>query len=497
MRSSITVPTCVGAILCFLLLLVGYYQVSHSVIHAFDTGLYLQILSNLLREGSWASSVTGEANFLAHHFQPILILLAPLHSLHASSLTLFSVSAFAIFLGLLFFFLTYREKMDLGVQCSLAAWLVLYPSIANRIMYSFVPEVLAFPFLILQAVWLSKGLPKGFKGILALLGVQIASGLCKENIWLVNAFCCLLFAYRERDRYPFFLTFALANLGVFSFLFTYWMPAHTNLPAYYGLKYYANASVGEINSFYKAIEACLLNLFSLRSLETLVSSILLFSLFLPLIRPGLAALSALPGICLILFASHPIVHSAQNHYQLLVVPFLLVANAEAIYKVSYFQIAKVRRWLLIFLPIVPFVLGTLPSLVRYHRLIEANPKSEFIAADVHKVRDELQRKQNLNLIVDGNLQPLFHDFVNVKVLSSFVGNPLPLTEKDFQEATDIVTMNDLSEIEDCQKVKASKEDRLEYDYTAFYTYCQWLKARKLRPSISPQSGLVHFETIKP
>jgi len=58
---------------CYLGL--GYVRSESALIHAFDTGLYLQLLNNLLAGCGWMSSIVQESTFLAHHFQPLLVLL--------------------------------------------------------------------------------------------------------------------------------------------------------------------------------------------------------------------------------------------------------------------------------------------------------------------------------------------------------------------------------------------------------------------------------------
>lgn len=66
--------------LSLLYLGLGYTRSEIGLIHAFDSGIYLQILSNLAAGRGWASSIVQESQFLAHHFQPIVALLVPLHA---------------------------------------------------------------------------------------------------------------------------------------------------------------------------------------------------------------------------------------------------------------------------------------------------------------------------------------------------------------------------------------------------------------------------------
>src|SRR6185312_9985983 len=125
----------------------GVWRDARALINAFDTGVYMQVLHNVREHGDLASSLTGETNFLAHHFQPAILLLAPLAWVPRHPVVYLFVGLAAIILTVLPMMKLVaalpREAQGLGYAAVLA--FCMHPSVAGCIWHGFDPDVLALP----------------------------------------------------------------------------------------------------------------------------------------------------------------------------------------------------------------------------------------------------------------------------------------------------------------------------------------------------------------
>ena len=477
----------------------AWSRTSHALVHAFDTGLYLQLINNIWSHHDFASSMTGEQNFLAHHFQPIMIFLSPIAMFNLSPMMLYFVSMVCIVSTVIVFFkfspINRFAKKDASylVYFTFLMTLIWHPTVANRMYFSFVPEVIALPFLMVQACLLFKIQLK--KNDLILLVIcQLVAGLCKENIWLVNFVVCLTFAYIQKPKQKFFYSLAAANILIFCFLFFYWMPKNTSLPSYYALRYFANPSV-EITGKITLLQAMIYNVFSLQSLKTLFL-IILSTGVLSVAMPTRAVFPGLVGIGFVLISSHSLVHILGNHYMLLSLPFLWVGAVYNLQK-PRFSHPMITRWVCVCLILAPMYMTLGGNFGVYIDLnkVKKYPYTSLILDDLDKIRKEL--KPNSKILADANLSTYLPEYRNLKNILNFVGNPYDISSQDMAEATDVITSVELRNFPGrCGGVKEIKAlDKLDYNYDSFYRFCDWLVNNKMVLKPYPDSKLYHYRYL--
>jgi uncharacterized membrane protein len=493
---------CVAIIMIVLVVLaslyLGWMKQERAFIHAFDTGIYLQILSNLSNGLGWSSSITGEDNFLAHHFQPVVALLVPFFHLSPRPFMLFCCSALAALVTIWIVCAGFWGRLPRRYLCSVSLLIVLHPSIFSRMMHSFVPEVLSLPAMTLLAIVLIKGRGIFRIGWPVYVILVLFAGASKETIWPCLAACCFLHGAKwVADRYVAWVLGAFCA-AMFCFLFFYWMPQHTNMPSYYGLRYYLPSGVERPSSIIGWIEVLLGNLLSVRSLNTLVNSVAMPVAFLPLLGPWIFWVAALPGLVFILCSTHLAVHHPGNHYQIIILPFFFVGILSAIESRALFSQPSVKRWLPVLVLLPSLWLYDLPMSVADIQTMARNEHSKYVARDITKAKNDILKDRRAKLIVDANLQPYFYDYLNLRVLLPFVSNPTPMTDGDFRGADFIVTLVDVRGL-DCRSLLAKPgSESLQYDYEAFYAYCDAVKGNQSLTSVTySDSGLVVYAQPSP
>lgn len=460
----------------------------------FDTGIYLQVLHNLWAKGTWASSITGESNFLAHHFQPLISILAPLTAFANRSLTLFSVSAVCTFFTALQV-TTYARKICTLNSTWIAAFTAaiwLHPSIANRVYHGFVPEVLALPLYTFVGIQLLKpSLALGRHTTSAVLLALVLAGLCKENLWLNNIWFCILFAWKSNHQRRVWFLSAAAFLGIFIFLFYYWMPAHSVLPNYYGMRYFvdpsaAGSGVGTI------VHSLIGNVFSLTSIKTILLTIAAPLLFLPFIFCNIATVAALPTIAMIL-CTRSFQHVIENHYLLPALPLLWLSAVTNVARIGPLAVSmRKQRYVALGLVLVPLCIllfsenGILGSLARSTR----SERLPYIRADAQTIAAQLYNDSYV--LAEGTIQPTLPTLQRVKDILSFSGNPNPVNERDHELVTDVITFTAYNDIELCQNLLRSDELPSNLDVERTVATCRWLTNTAKTTIPYPNSGLYHL-----
>lgn len=478
-----------------ILLLVGALRDQYSLVSAFDTGLYLQWLYGFWRQGSLASSITGEANFLAHHFQPVALLFAPLVGAFGRPVILYLASAAALaaawWIGRQVFGGADRRRSRWynGVFVVFAA----HPALAGRVWYSFVPDLLALPAFFWMALTLCRPeRPVGSALRLSCLWLIafLWAGVAKETFWLTNGFVALAGLLLQRERRIFFAVCAVVQFAVFAFLFLRWMPAHTNMPSYYGLRFYLDVAPDSSVTLADFAGACLQNLFSLRTPETL-GWLLLLTCGMPLLRWSWIWCAAIPGLMIILLAKEGQVHHPANHYQIPVLPFLM---APAFYaQERYGQLwAKIGRG------VGPVLLALVPAGFCFfmaggiiEQLLTISHESRRLHLLDHVQQIKVETDISSPMIVDGLLQPLFYDYPDVTVLLGHVGNPVRRPVLGNTETLTIVTSVDLKAVPDCSKVLLGGTQLIP-DYAYFQQLCARVQTAATTVRLFPGSGLVVY-----
>lgn len=511
------VSTAFYAFIASVLLAIGAVRSSRLMVHAFDSGIYLQILSGLAADwGSrnwsslflWPSSVTGESNFLGHHFQPIVIVLLPAYYFLKSPIGLFAVSALCIAMAVgltalhsesLHRSLNQQPGSRRPLEIILGSLLfAVFPAFSARLYFGFAPDVLAVPALTMQAIFLSGfsarnngvlfrpsrfgKISLGFTGALLFISSQIWSGACKEVFWIINSWVALLLAIQLRRhgdiRGSNLLVFwTVIQFAAFFWLFLVWMPGQSNHVRYYGLNYFDFKMTALLQTNWLAI------------LELLFAS----GFFVALLRPSFCLLGAIPGLMIVILARYQQVQSTTAIYALAFVPFFIVAVSDNLVRLSDRR-ARIGRWLL-WGAVVASIVLQLPLMYRSVRPAWTT-SLENLPVDVADARQRFDK--DAYLLVDGNLQPAFHRWRQVRIILGFVGNPAPLKQRDFDAATDVLTMLDVDQLNDCREIQPDSTDDWAapgvpyYDYPGFVRFCQWLRNVSRDKVIYPNSGLVHY-----
>lgn len=472
-----------GAVLALLLLsalylTLGYIRSESGLIHAFDTGIYLQILSNLSAGRGWASSITGEHLFLAHHFQPIIALLLPLHALLKSPFALLLVSG--IFsLGSSLLLMAVLPAKGIASRSS-STWIglafFLHPTISSRIYYSFVPEVMALPALCYLACLLAKDDRLHRREWAGFIFSLLWIALCKETLWLTSAWVAIVLAIRHRKakEAPIFWALGAAFILGFLYLFLSWMPSHSDLGDYYGLVYYQNDLIGGQWGLAGKILGAALNLISLQSLGSFVVAALLIPIGLTLFGGYWALLGALPAMALIMAAQHNQIHDLTNHYLLGALPFLAVASAIGLDQAKLRIDRSLRAYLGLAALLVPAAVTLLHNSGFIFQTLFASQRMNTELVHAAAVLRQTIEPDDV-ILIDGSLQPLFSDLPHVKIILGFQGNPTHVTPEDLARVKHVVTTNDLAAIKDCRALKPGEGDLSVFDYAGFYQYCEWLK----------------------
>jgi uncharacterized membrane protein len=478
-----------------VLLLVGALRDQYSLVGAFDTGLYLQWLYGFWRQGSLASSVTGEANFLAHHFQPVALLFAPLVGAFGRPVILYLVAAAALaaawWIGRqLFCGSNYRRsRWYNGVFVVFAA----HPALAGRVWYGFVPDLLALPAFFWMALTLAdpqRKAPVGWRSLALWLSAFAWAGMAKETFWLTNGFVAVAAMLLRRESRAFFAICAGLQFAVFAFLFLRWMPAHTNMPSYYGLRFYLDVAPGAAVTIADFAGACLRNLFSLRTPVTL-GWLLLLTCALPLLRWSWLWVAAIPGLMIILLAKEGQVHHPANHYLIPVLPFIMAP-------VFYAQERYGQLWAKIGRGVGPALLALIPAgfcffmtggIIEQMLTISQESRRVYLRHDVQQIKVETET--STPMIVDGLLQPLFYDYPDVTVLLGHVGNPVRRPVLGNTETLTIVTSVDLKAVPDCSRVLLGGTHLIP-DYAYFQDLCARVQTAATTVRSFPDSGLVVY-----
>jgi uncharacterized membrane protein len=481
--------------LSLLFLGLGTMRSESGLIHAFDTGIYLQILSNLLAGRGFASSIVQEPQFLAHHFQPVVALLLPFHALSGGAWMLLLVGWMAAIISC---FYLIRTLPRLGIASASTASLAalaffLHPTLSSRVYYSFVPEVLALPPLTYLACQLAAarwGRRDVFGMILALAFV----GLCKENYWLVSSWVAMLLAARAKGQErKIFAVAALSFLGIMLFLFLKWMPEHTQLKSYYGLSYFSHEGIPADWGLPGRIWGAALNIISPESLLTGATVLLVIPCGLILFGSIWTTVATLPSLGLVMAASNDQIHDLSNHYLLAALPFLAVSVASGWERLhTRITAEKARFYGSLLLVLIPASFTFMHHSGFIFQLLFASERMDWrLRAATELLKKELTPEDVI--LIDGQLQPFFHDFPRVRIIQAFQGNPSPLTAEDRATATHIITANDLSALSSCDEVKADPAGLVRYDLDQFLAYCRWLKAQTVTRTEYLPERLIHLK----
>ncbi|MER3450373.1 MAG: hypothetical protein C4315_11620, partial [Chloroflexota bacterium] len=117
--------------------------------HAYDLGILAQVMWNTVNGRPFLTTVMFEytSNLLAHHFSPILLLIAPLYALWPRPETLLVVQAAALALAAIPFYCIGRRLGGEATGLALAVAYWLYPAAHYVNLFDFHEIALAVPLL--------------------------------------------------------------------------------------------------------------------------------------------------------------------------------------------------------------------------------------------------------------------------------------------------------------------------------------------------------------
>ncbi|NBQ54887.1 MAG: hypothetical protein EBU49_15085, partial [Proteobacteria bacterium] len=198
-------------------------------------------------------------------------------------------------------------------------------------------------------------------------------------------------------------------------------------------------------------------------------------------------------LAIVVLARYGQIQSATAIYPLAFAPFFAVILTDNMALLSGWRQRFTR--LLVVAAIAGGVILQAPLLVR--SVTPAFSKSaKALPVDLAVARKGIPA--NAYLLVDGNLQPAFQEWRDVRVILGFIGNPAPLDAPDFKRATDVLTMFDLDQLKSCDEVRPDAADDWAargvpfHDYDGFQRFCEWLRAVPRQKQVYSDSGLVHY-----
>jgi uncharacterized membrane protein len=205
-------------VLIFTLLSFGRHDSLKSYLN--DLGVYDQATWNTLHGNFFQASaiMVAEKNYLAAHFSPILILFAPLYMIWASPKWFLFIQSLAVGLSALPIYWFAKEKSkNFSFALVFLVGYLLYPVLANGILYDFHEVVLATVFASFAFYYLEKENDKLF----ILFSVLLA--LSQEHLPLL-VFMMGLYLVFIKKRKKFGLAVSLVSLTYFFLVVGVFMP---------------------------------------------------------------------------------------------------------------------------------------------------------------------------------------------------------------------------------------------------------------------------------
>lgn len=267
---------------------------------------------------STATQGSGVISRLAFHADFILVLIAPLYLLWDDPKMLLLLQTIVLSLGAVFVYFISREVLrNKTLSLVFAFAYLLYPAVNWVNLYDFHPVALATTFLLAAFYFLIK------KRYFLLIFFLILSGICKEQIWIINFLFGIhvLFIHKKR-----LFGFAISSVSLASFYLLVWkfIPG-IRAEDHFALKFYSD--YGESPSM------IIRNI--LFSPDKVIDTILkpdrlefIKQLFLPLGYLSLLApiflIFAVPDLLIDLLSSRSSFHQIYYQYSATITPFLFI-----------------------------------------------------------------------------------------------------------------------------------------------------------------------------
>ncbi len=304
---------------CGALVLCALAFRKHAALHSHgsDLGIFVNLIWNLVRHGSWHSGML-ERHFFGEHFSPMLALLAPLYRLWPDARLLLAVQSAALALGAWPLYKLARARLGPGAALAVLFAYFVYPPLLGVALHDFHEVALAVPLLAFALWWLDRG--RLLPAVLALA----AAVLCKEELALTAA---MVGVYQGIVRRDWKLGGALFAAGFAAFLLLTGavMPAWRGGPLPFADRYSHLAdSLGGLAALAVrnplALAAACVSPDKARYLLDLLRPLG----FLPLLAP-LEWIPALPTLARNLLSNHEPQFSVHFHYPAPMIPFVFAA----------------------------------------------------------------------------------------------------------------------------------------------------------------------------
>ncbi len=288
--------------------------------HAYDLGILAQVMWNTVNGRPFSTTVMFEytSNLLAHHFSPILLLIAPLYALWPHPETLLLVQTAALALAVIAFYRIGRRLGGEATGLALAAAYWLYPAVHYVNLFDFHEIALAVPLLAFALDAFLADRPRwgaAFAGLALLTREEVAIVAAALGLWLV-----------VRGRRGWGLGLMAVGIGWAALTIGWLAPALSGTGKYYYLRRYEwlGGSPGEIAAtILTRPDYVLGGILTRERLDFLLRLVLPLGL-LPLLGPELLVLSV-PSFGYLLLSNYREQYELANQYSAVLIPWLVAA----------------------------------------------------------------------------------------------------------------------------------------------------------------------------
>lgn len=289
----------------------------------FDLGNMSQTVWNTVHGNFFKMTdpnVPREVSRLAFHADYMLVLLAPFYALWENPKTLLAIQTAVLSLGGLFIYLISLKLLkNKLLSLVFAISYFIYPALNYANLYDFHSVTLATTLFLASFYFI---LEKRWKTVLFFL---VLAGICKEEIWLINAFIALYLFFFQKQKRLGLVLFAY-SLVVFYFLIWKLMPQALGRE-HFALSYYSD--------FGDSPEKVIRNVF-IRPVTTLKTVFMIDrltfvkQLFLPLgftsFFAPLFLLFAGPELAINLLSNNGPLHQIYYQYSSTITPFVFISS---------------------------------------------------------------------------------------------------------------------------------------------------------------------------
>ena len=220
---QLKIPFCIFLVVFGIYLAIGIPQHLHFGTNAYDFGIHDQAVWKYAHFQGFENTVMGFSNVLGDHFDPIMMLFAPVFWIWDDAKALLVAQALVVALGIFpAFFIAKRHLKNSFCAGLLSAAYGLSIGIISAIAYPVHDLALVGTFFLFAYDFLEKNKKVGYWTFI------ILALLCKENVSImIAAFGLYLFVFRKGFRKTGLATFVLATL-YFAAVMKFILPALAN-----------------------------------------------------------------------------------------------------------------------------------------------------------------------------------------------------------------------------------------------------------------------------